>query len=122
VEHAPILVVEDDPDSRVMLTTALELDGHEVVAAANGAEAFQLARRHHPCLIILDLMMPVMNGEAFRRAQLDDPELRDIPVLVLSAHPNASHLAREMHAIDAIAKPCDFDRLVAHVTERCGSR
>ena len=104
-----------------MLVTALELEGHRVVTAQNGAEAFNQARRHHPCLIILDLMMPVMSGPEFRRAQLANPEIRRIPVLVLSAHPEASHIARDMKAVGALSKPLDFDALERHVSRRCGS-
>ena len=115
-------MVEDDPDSRLMLVTALELDGHRVVTAENGADAFNQARRHHPCLIILDLMMPVMSGEEFRRAQLANEEIRRIPVLVVSAHPQAHHIARDMRAVGALTKPLDFEQLEAHVTQRCADR
>jgi len=105
-----------------MLATALELDGHTVATAANGAEAFTLAREHHPCLILLDLMMPVMSGEAFRRAQLQAPDIRAIPVLVISAHPDAPQIARDMQAIGCLTKPVDFDALAEVVRSRCGPR
>ena len=119
---AVILIVEDDLESRVMLATALELEGHAVVTAANGAEGLVRARERHPCLIILDLMMPVMSGEAFRRAQLQTPDIRDIPVLVVSAHHDAPQIARDMQALGCLAKPVDFDALVELVSARCGSR
>ena len=104
-----------------MLVTALELEGHTVVTAENGADAFNQARRHHPCLIILDLMMPIMSGQEFRRAQLANEDIRRIPVLVVSAHPEARHIARDMRAVAALPKPLDFEALEAYVTKRCGS-
>ena len=119
---AAILIVEDDLDSRVMLATALELEGHTVVTAANGAEGLARAREHHPRLIILDLMMPVMSGEAFRRAQLQAPDIRAIPVLVVSAHPDAPQIARDMQALACLTKPVDFDALAELVSSRCGPR
>lgn len=111
----PILVVEDDPDSRTMLATVLELAGLPVVTATNGMEAYNLARQHHPSVIILDLMMPIMTGEEFRKAQLANPEIRRIPVLVLSAHHDARNIARRMQAAGCLAKPVDFDALGSYV-------
>jgi CheY-like chemotaxis protein len=72
-----------------MLAMALELDGKQVMTAENGLEAFNLARQRHPCLIILDLMMPVMTGEEFRSAQLGNQSIKRIPVLVVSARHDA---------------------------------
>jgi CheY-like chemotaxis protein len=116
---APILVVEDDPDSRTMLTMALEYAGLPVVAATNGVEAFNLARRHQPSLILLDLMMPTMTGEEFRRAQLANAEIRNIPVVVVSAHHDAPLIAHRMRASGCLLKPIDFDKLAALVARYC---
>jgi CheY-like chemotaxis protein len=81
-----ILVVEDDPDTRAMLASILETIGHQVDTAANGQEALQhLHGRFRPDLILLDLMMPVMDGWEFRQHQNQDPELAAIPVVLLSA-------------------------------------
>lgn len=91
-----------------MLATALELDGFVVLTAANGREAYELARAHLPKLIILDLMMPVMTGEEFRRAQLGDAGIRDIPVVVLSAHHDAPQIATRMKAVACLCKPIDI--------------
>jgi CheY-like chemotaxis protein len=112
----PILVVEDDPDNRAMLATLLELAGWAVVTAANGMEAYNLARRHQPSMIILDLMMPVMTGEEFRTAQLANPEIRRIPVVVLSAHHEVPKVARRMRAAGWLMKPVDFDELAVYVS------
>ena len=108
----PVLVVEDDPDSRALLTTFLMADGLGVVTASNGREAYTLARQHDPSIILLDLMMPVMSGEEFRKAQLADADIRRIPVVVLSAHYEAPHIARRMKAAGCLMKPVDLDVLM----------
>ncbi|MEO7189698.1 MAG: response regulator, partial [Vicinamibacterales bacterium] len=63
----PILVVEDDEDSRTMVALLLEIEGYSSVVASDGAEGLALARERHPCLILLDLMMPRMDGRSFCR-------------------------------------------------------
>ena len=110
-EVGPILLVEDDADSRQMLATVLEFTGRNVVTASNGMEAYNLAREHRPSLIILDLMMPVMTGEEFRRAQLANADIRRIPVLILSAHHDAQLIASRMKAAGCLMKPVDFEDL-----------
>lgn len=110
-EARPILLVEDDDDSREMLATVLGFSGRNVVTACNGMEAYNLARQHHPSLIILDLMMPVMSGEEFRRAQLANADIRRIPVLILSAHHDARKIAKRMKAAGCLMKPVDFEDL-----------
>ena len=115
----PILLVEDDRDTRTMMTMALEMAGHQVVAAANGVEAFTLARAHRPALILLDLMMPAMSGEQFRAAQLASEHLRAIPVVVVSAHPHAHRIARQMKASACIGKPVDFKVLAEVLEQHC---
>jgi CheY-like chemotaxis protein len=117
-ETHPILVVEDDPDSRTMLATMLEWQGYQVVTASNGMEAFNMANRHHPWLIILDLMMPVMSGEEFRRVQLASSTLKNIPVLVLSAHHDAPQIARRLHVEGCLRKPIDFAALEDFIAKR----
>jgi CheY-like chemotaxis protein len=112
----PILLVEDDPDTRTMMTLALEMAGADVVIATNGVEAYNLARSHRPRLILLDLMMPTMTGEEFRRAQLANQDIRDIPVVVISARHDATRIARRMKASECLTKPIDFDKLAAVVT------
>src|SRR5437762_11749160 len=82
-----VLAVEDDFDLRDALVPILEYEGHRVVSAANGQEALErLQTMPPPSLILLDLMMPVMDGEEFRARQLRDPTLASIPVVVVSAH------------------------------------
>lgn len=119
VSSGPILLVEDDPDMRDMLALTLELAGASIVTASNGVEAYNMARAHHPCLIILDLMMPVMSGEEFRKAQLANEEIRRIPVVVVSAHYEAARIARRMKATKCFMKPVDLDALSAFAVKWC---
>ena len=85
-EMAKILVVEDNDDVREMMAVTLELEGHQVSTAVNGRDALeQLRTGDKPCVILLDLMMPVMNGWELRREIESDPALADVPVIVISA-------------------------------------
>jgi CheY-like chemotaxis protein len=112
VDVRPILVIEDDDDSRVMLTALLTLHGYEVVAAANGAQGLVMARQRLPGLILLDLMMPVMDGLSFRAKQLADPTLSSIPVMIVSGQHNGRELAHDLAAVEFIAKPVAIDPLL----------
>src|SRR5438477_18850 len=82
---ARVLVVEDDPDSLEIVTMTLEKGGHSVVPAANGWEALLALDAHHVDVIVLDLMMPGMNGSAFLRIIRNDQRRRYLPVIVLTA-------------------------------------
>jgi CheY-like chemotaxis protein len=115
----PVLVVEDDVDSRVMVATLLTAEGHRVVTAKNGLEGLAMTRQVHPCVILLDLMMPVMDGEEFRAEQLADPEIRDIPVVLVSASNRVDEFRKRLQAVGCVKKPIDFDQLVGEVTAAC---
>jgi CheY-like chemotaxis protein len=80
-----ILVVDDNESGRYLLETLLRSDGYEVVSAASGAEALELARRQRPDLVISDILMPGMDGFTFCRTLKQDDELRAIPVVFYSA-------------------------------------
>src|SRR6266700_5896943 len=109
-----ILLVEDDPDIRVSLQSILTDDGFEVVACANGREALdRLGAMPAPDLIILDLMMPVMDGWQFRIQQKNDPALAQIPVIAISA--DASSKAAAIDAAAYLNKPFDHARLMAAI-------
>ena len=98
-----------------MIATSLELEGADVLTAANGLEAYNIARARLPKLIILDLMMPIMTGEEFRKVQLEHEAIRDIPVVVVSAHHEAAEIAARMQAAGCLRKPIDIDELQALV-------
>src|SRR5216684_2351169 len=84
--QCPVLIVEDDDDLRDMMAQLLTIEGFRAVAVANGREALEhLQSAEKPDVILLDLMMPVMDGWEFRRRQKADPDLAQVPVIVLSA-------------------------------------
>jgi len=116
---APILVVEDDPDTREAIVLGLETVGYRVVAAADGLEALDLLERGaRPCLILLDLMMPIMDGVHFRTEQLARPDVANIPVIVISAFAQLTR-AHWLRAADYLPKPIDFDLLLQLVERHC---
>ena len=119
-DMAKILVVEDNDDVREMMAVTLELEGHKVDTAANGREALEKLRTgEKPCLILLDLMMPVMNGWEFRRALQQDPVLRTVPVVVVSAA--TGDIVKKTPADAFLSKPVDMDRLLDVVCDLCDS-
>jgi len=115
---APVLVVDDEDDSRAFVAMVVGMLGLKVITASDGEEALALARDHHPCLILLDLMMPGMDGFSFREAQLQAPELAGIPVLVMSAL-RAEQIRRRMGPLPAVAQPIEMDELIAQVVALC---
>jgi CheY-like chemotaxis protein len=109
------MVVEDDFAIRETLRELLEDEGYRVTWASNGQEALARLRDRAPRLILLDLMMPVMDGWEFRRHQLADPRIATTPVVVFTAHRNADDAAARMSAAAALQKPVDVDGLLAVV-------
>lgn len=116
-----IMVIEDDELIRTILTTFLSIHGYRVTCAVNGAEALDMLRdgRDLPSLIFLDLAMPVMSGREFRAAQLDDPYLCDIPVVVVSAFSQTLPLGKADQIVTYLPKPLDYDLLLATVEQVC---
>jgi CheY-like chemotaxis protein len=119
--NTPVLVVEDHADTRAMVEAVLTLEGFSVVTAENGRRGLERLQDVRPCLILLDLSMPVLDGWEFRRAQRGLPEVEDVPVLLLTALPDPDRAAAELGAAGVIPKPVDIDQLVAIVHEHCGS-
>jgi CheY-like chemotaxis protein len=121
---ACVLIVDDQDDARQTLAEILELEGYEVAGVADGVEAWdyleqkQLERKL-PEVILLDLMMPRMNGQEFRERQLADPRLRDIPVVVVSGADRTEQNLSGLGAIDYFIKPVDCERLLAVVERFC---
>ena len=113
---APVLLVEDDPELRDALALVLQSAGYAVVTAGDGVQA--LDRLHdalRPRLVVLDLMLPVMDGFEFRVRQMEDPELAGIPVIVLSAGGDLTRKTVTMHPAACLMKPIEMDELLAHV-------
>ena len=113
-----VLVVDDDDDIRDSIGSLLELEGHQVVCAANGRDALEAIRdRGRPCLILLDLMMPVMDGAEFRTRQLADPTMADIPVVLITAA--GPHVAKAVPSNRVLPKPLWIEGVLEVVAEFC---
>jgi signal transduction histidine kinase/ActR/RegA family two-component response regulator len=113
-----VLIVEDDDDIRLALADLLERRGYEVSTAANGADAFALLRAgQRPSLILLDLMMPVMDGEGFCDLLRDDPVLAEIPVLIVSADTAAAVKAERCRAAGFLVKPVSAETLIERLED-----
>ena len=115
-----ILVVEDDPDVRDALVLLLEREGYTVTSANNGQEALERLRAAPSALVLLDLMLPVMDGFEFRVQQLQDPALARVPVIVLSSGGDLSRKVEPLHVEACLSKPLDLERLLALVARRVG--
>jgi CheY-like chemotaxis protein len=112
-----ILIVDDDPDIRDSLKEVLEDEGYEVNGVANGREALDYLRRApRPCVILLDLMMPVMDGWQFRKEQKQDPAIANIPLIVITATGKRPVL---IDADELVMKPLDLGRLFEAIERYC---
>ena len=119
--NAVVCVIDDHDDARMMMATVLRLEGYTVVTASNGSEGLDCIRRWNPCLVVLDLMMPVMDGFQFRDRQRQDPAVAHIPVLVVSAMPDAMAAASRLAAVGVLPKPIEIKRLLEAVKKYCGA-
>ena len=122
-----VLIVDDDRETRELLTTMLSIEGFHAIAAEDGLEALHLLRTIRrrapdlPCLVLLDLAMPRLSGKEFRRAQLGDPIVASVPVAVMSGAGDLEQRARKMGAVATIAKPIDYGVLLDVVRRHCVS-
>jgi CheY-like chemotaxis protein len=115
---ATVFIIEDDLDTREMLGRFLELEGYRVESAENGKLALErLGSGVHACVILLDLMMPVMDGWQFRREQVRNAALADIPVIVVSAA--GRDRIQKIDANAYLSKPVDLEELLGCVTQFC---
>ena len=123
-DHAHrILVVDDNGNTRDSLCLLLQSEDYDADGVENGREALRVLRDgYDACLILLDLMMPVMDGWAFRVEQRQDPNLRDIPVVVLSAAMDPAQEAARLGAIAGLGKPLNIARLLNLVAQYCPRR
>lgn len=114
----PILVVDDDPDIRASLKDILEDEGYSVHEAGNGREALAALQTVTPCVILLDWMMPVMDGLEFLEARKGTPAAKVPVIVVTAAQPSArfENVARVLH------KPLSLLRLFESIAEHCSHR
>jgi CheY-like chemotaxis protein len=110
-----VLVVDDDPSIQGFLAEALADEGYEVQTAANGREALAVLDGWRPDLILLDLMMPEMDGWGFRAAQRTMPGVADVPVIVLSAMRELTSKVQALEPAEVFAKPFDLEKLLGTI-------
>ena len=112
-----ILLVEDNDSSREMLTRRLAKHGFEVLTAINGQEALDIVRREAPDVVLLDMMLPIMDGWTAVREMRSDASIRHIPVIALTAHAALEDRKRSIEAgcDDHETKPVDMPRLLSTI-------
>lgn len=117
----PVLIVEDDPDVRESLRGVVLDEGYCVAEAGDGRQALEYLRAHaNPCVMILDLMMPVMDGWQLLAAMKDDAALGRIPVVVVSASSvDKLQTAQTLGAVALLRKPVHLDALLEAVERFC---
>lgn len=122
MSQATVLIVDDEPFNVDVLQQELEELNYQLITAANGQEALSKIKRHQPDLILLDLMMPVLDGFAVLAEIKGDNSLRDIPVIIVSAADDSKSIVKgiKQGADDYITKPIDADHLKKKVKEHLG--
>ncbi len=115
-----VLLIDDDATAREPLEELLRLEGVDVVLAVDGAEAHEHLRTGaRPCVIVLDLRMPGMDGFEFRAEQLRDPALARIPVIVMSGDGLVDERALELGVDEYLRKPIDVDQFISAIESHC---
>jgi DNA-binding response OmpR family regulator len=118
-----VLVVDDEDDIRESLMDYLEAQGFLVLGAPHGKRALEMLADPtiRPCVVVLDLMMPVMDGRAFRHEQLRMAEIADIPVVLISAYTNLTQTAGELGIAKYLVKPIDPVDFLEVIRSHCRS-
>jgi two-component system chemotaxis response regulator CheY len=114
VSHKTVLVVDDDVDIRESLRDAFEDAGYLVHCAANGREALDALRLERPCVVVLDLIMPIMSGNELYEAMQADPKLADVPVIM-----STSDVSRAPSGVLLLKKPINLQRMLATIARFC---
>lgn len=112
-----VLVAEDHLDSRDAMRALLEAFGYHVIVATNGREAVELATSHRPDLVLMDIMMPELDGFEATRELRKHPELEGMPIIAVTAMEGAHQLAIQAGANDFVRKPVDIRGLIAKVND-----
>ena len=118
IDRLTVMVVEDFEDNRFMMRRLLEMSGYRVVEAENGEEAVRCAASEHPDLILMDLSLPLLDGLAATRTIRQNKDMRNVPVVAVSAHDTADFHAEALAAgcNEYVTKPIDFDQLESLLT------
>jgi CheY-like chemotaxis protein len=114
-----VLLVEDFEDSRTGLRKLLEIEGYEVIEAADGAQAIEAAFAFKPDIILMDLSLPVLNGFIATKKIKEDPAMSAVPIIALSAHDvdDVQGLVTSAGCVDFVTKPVDFSVLLAQMAK-----
>jgi two-component system alkaline phosphatase synthesis response regulator PhoP len=122
--RARVLVVDDEADIVSTIQYRLEFCEFEVITATNGKEGLEKAANEKPDLILLDISMPVMNGHEMLERLKNRPDLKDIPVIVLSAYSDARDIAKaaDLGIVDYVTKPFDFTELMEKISNALGNK
>jgi len=115
-----VLIVEDDDDVREFMQLLVSTSGYETMTARDGQEALVKMRQRKPCLVLLDLQMPRMDGWEFRERQLKDVTLKQIPVVCVTAFFDPDQVTRKL-GLRCIPKPADFPTIIDAVESTCGA-
>lgn len=116
-----VLIVEDEKPIRELLNDFLSDEGYHTLVAENGQRGVEMARAEQPDLVLMDLMLPLLDGFAAMRALKDYPETRDIPVVVMSANSVLLlHIGDQQLADETIRKPFDLDQVLHVIRSRIG--
>ncbi len=119
-----ILVVEDDPDLRTIVRLQLSSQGYDIFEATNGAEGFQAIQENIPDCVILDLMMPVVDGFGFLKRVRSVTDLEEVPIIILTASEDERNRVRgfQYQADSYMSKPYDLQELTDEVARLCSSK
>ena len=117
-----VLIVEDEKPIRDLLDDFLSDEGFDTLLAENGQRGVELARAEQPDLVLMDLMLPMLDGVAAMRALKERPETREIPVVVMSANSVLLlHLSEQYLADETLRKPFDLDQVLHVIQSRIGA-
>ena len=115
-----VLIADDDPVACAFLRGVLAAYGYDTIFAANGAEALKRMQERRPCVVLLDLLMPEMDGWEFRRRQLENAELAGVPVVAITAHYDPGQVRDEL-GVPCLRKPLLPSDVLAAVRAACAA-
>ena len=121
-DRNPVLLVEDNEMNRDMLIRRLNRAGIDVIPAGDGQEALELMRSKQPCVVLMDMNLPVMDGWTACRAAREDAAIKDIPIIALTAHASDAdrQAALDAGCDDYATKPVDFPGLLIKIEKLTG--